>query len=313
MGIITWPVLIALFVCLLSFYGIYHLNWEFTVGTSRRRLSREYHCQPITKNASHRFMLGLDSFWLTIKRFKSHTLLEWRQAQFIGLKTNTIQLWFLQKRIVITAEPDNIKTLLSLNFNSWGLGEDRKKGFAPLLGEGIFTTDGAAWQHSRDLLRPNFTRSQISDLPMFEKHVSNLIQVIPRDGSTIDLQSLFFRSTIDIAIEFLFGESNNCLAPSAENDRYTKFGKAFNYCQGTVEDGEWNFTLWGLLPNRRFKRECKIVHGEYFIRSEFCKRCRVLAHINSLQNLLTLLSRKLYSPTTLKNCLQNLGTSFSTS
>lgn len=73
---------------------------------------------------------------------------------------------------------------------------------------------------------------------MFEKHIGQLIQVIPRDGSTVDLQDLFFRSTLDIATEFLFGESNNSLALSAESDRYTKFGKAFNYFQNGAE-GEW--------------------------------------------------------------------------
>lgn len=88
-------------------------------------------------------------------------------------------------------------------------------GTVRVLGEGIFTTDGASWQHSRDLLRPNFVRSQIGDLPMFETHVKKLTAAIPRDGSTVDLQGLFYRLSLDIATEFLFGESSNSLAPDA--------------------------------------------------------------------------------------------------
>jgi cytochrome P450 len=99
-------------------------------------------------------------------------------------------------KAIATIEPENIKTMLSLKFKDFGLGEE-KTAFVPLLGYGIFTTDGGAWQHSREMLRPNFTRSQVGDLETFERHVSRLIQTIPRDGSTIDLSELFFRLTLD--------------------------------------------------------------------------------------------------------------------
>lgn len=36
-------------------------------------------------------------------------------------------------------------------------------------------------------------RSQVGDIATFEKHVSNLIEAVPRDGSTVDLSELFFR------------------------------------------------------------------------------------------------------------------------
>lgn len=71
----------------------------------------------------------------------------------------------------------------------------------PLLGESIFTTDGVAWQHSREMLRPCFSRSQlVDDLEMFERHVQHLIQAIPRDRSSADLQELFFRFTLDLGM-----------------------------------------------------------------------------------------------------------------
>ena len=64
---------------------------------------------------------------------------------------------------------------------------------------GIFTTDGAAWHHSREMLRPNFVRSQVGDLATFERHVSHLIQSIPKDNSTVDLSEKFFRREYDQA------------------------------------------------------------------------------------------------------------------
>ena len=57
------------------------------------------------------------------------------------------------------------------------------------------------------MLRPSFAREQIADLATFERHIEQLYQLIPEDGSTVDLQDLFFRFTMDSATEFLFGQS----------------------------------------------------------------------------------------------------------
>lgn len=63
------------------------------------------------------------------------------------------------------------------------------------------------------MLRPNFAREQISDLEMEERHVQNLLAALPvqKDGwtATTDIQSLFFRLTMDASTELLFGESVN--------------------------------------------------------------------------------------------------------
>ena len=133
----------------------------------------------------------------------------------------------------------------------------------PLLGEGIFTTDGAAWQHSRDMLRPNFVRTQIGDIDMFEKHVQNVIRAIPRDGSVINLHDLFFNMSLDIATEFLFGESTGILRDEKVDARTERFVKALTYAQEAMDgsDGEWSI-LGMFLPNWRLKSWHKIVHGK---------------------------------------------------
>ena len=78
----------------------------------------------------------------------------------------------------------------------------------PLLGNGIFTQDGTAWEHSRTMMRPQFARDQVSDLNLEEQHVQNLMCAIVPNASgwtdTLDLQVLFFRLTLDSATEFLF-------------------------------------------------------------------------------------------------------------
>jgi cytochrome P450 len=92
----------------------------------------------------------------------------------------------------MTIEPKNVQAILATKFKDFDLGHYRNKALRPLLGQGIFASDGEVWEHSRALVRPNFVRNQISDIDIYEKHVSKLIEHIPQDGSTVDLQELFF-------------------------------------------------------------------------------------------------------------------------
>lgn len=66
--------------------------------------------------------------------------------------------------------------------------------FKPLMGHGIFTSDGAKWEEARALVRPNFVRNQVADLEAFEQHFQNMLTLIPRDGKTpVELKPLFQR------------------------------------------------------------------------------------------------------------------------
>src|SRR5271163_4346128 len=92
---------------------------------------------------------------------------------------------------------------LSLDF---GFGV-RRGVFYPLLGDGIFTQEGAAWKHSRELLRKQFVRTQYQNLDHFREHVDNLISRLPAKEGVIDLQPLFFNLTLDTTTALLFGLS----------------------------------------------------------------------------------------------------------
>ncbi|RVX73616.1 hypothetical protein B0A52_02506 [Exophiala mesophila] len=63
------------------------------------------------------------------------------------------------------------------------------------------------------MLRPQFARSQISDLDLEEKHVGHMLKQLTIDASgwteSVDLGPIFFRLTMDSATEFLFGQSTN--------------------------------------------------------------------------------------------------------
>ena len=160
----------------------------------------------------------------------------------------------------MTIAPANIKALLSTQFNDFGLG-GRLPAFAPLLTGGIFVSDGPAWQHSRALVRPAFTRAEIADLGRFDRHVQRLVAQIPVDGeTTVDLMPLFYRLTLDQATEFLLGESVESLVAGPESEQ-RRFGVAFDYVQGRL--GGWNTAGWGarVWPNRKCEEAVRCVHG----------------------------------------------------
>ena len=244
------------------FYILYCIYWEVTVGAGRRKIIREKGCQPIKSLPDWDPIWGFGTFRETMKALKEHRLLELGYKRWKAIGANSFKINTLGTPLIITLEPENIKTVLALDFKNFTLGKPRKTAFLPFLGSGIFTTDGTAWQHSRDMLRPNFVRSQVGDLDTFDEHTENMIKNIPHDGSTVDLQDLFFRLTMDSATQFLFGESTGSLVPGAAVTRGKAFADAFNSGQeriGTRARLGRLATLFG--NNKSFKEDCKVVHG----------------------------------------------------
>ena len=130
-----------------------------------------------------------------------------------------------------------------------------------------FSTDGAEWQHARNLLRPQFARELVSDLDLEEEHIKNLMRVLPinKDGWTdvTDIQPLFFRLTIDSAAEFLFGESVD--AQLANLPDYTSsrpsnvvndkdFALSFDQSQAAIALALRMGELWWLAFDKEFRR-----------------------------------------------------------
>ena len=254
------PSLLQTITGLVVVYALYYVRWQFTVGASRRRLIKQHGCKPITKHPELYSGFGIRHLQKTLEAVKAHKLLELRNDHFLRYG-NTLLAKNLFQDDIITIEPENIKTILSTNFKDWGISERRRAAFSPLLGHGIFSVNGAAWQHSRDMLRPNFVRSQVGDLGTLEVHVNHLLNTIPRDGSTVDLSGLFFRLTMDSATEFLFGESTNSLSPNTPNESGDGFAKAFNDAQDVCGNRARFGRLAMLKSAWRNKKDIAYVHS----------------------------------------------------
>ncbi|PHH83484.1 hypothetical protein CDD82_443 [Ophiocordyceps australis] len=181
-----------------------------------------------------------------------------------GSHMGTVQLkTFPFRTTLFTTDPQNIQAILALKFKDFELGPNRTDNFKPLLGHGIFASNGKTWEHSRAMLRPSFTRSQITDLDLEERHVQSLFSVLnPRIGPDgwsefVDLQPLFFNLTLDSATEFLFGES----VDSQLSDQDNGFATAFDAAQTTLSVGaKMGGNLFWLVHTPKFRRNVKLVH-----------------------------------------------------
>lgn len=242
-----------------------YVYWQLTTGAARRKIIREKGCKPVKRIPAKDLFFGIDILYELAREIKRHNALQWQCDVINRLGCSTASMRILHNQTVITIEPKVVQTILSLDFNSFGLGSIRDS-LKPFLGEGIFSTDGAAWQHSRNLLRPCFVRSQVGDVELLERHLQHLLLKIPRDGSMVDLQPLFFKLTLDSSTHFLFGESTGCLDPNSENERSLEFANAFDRCQSLSDKNIFLLMLYDVLPEflkqgSQFNKDVKLIHN----------------------------------------------------
>jgi len=238
--------------------AIYFIISWVVDAIGRYRFATSHGCKPPFKIPQPERIIGWHVFKRQLENAKrGHVLFSnmERHREF----GNSFQVAIFGQRFLSTIEPENVKAVLATNFKDFELG-GRIKSFGPLLGAGIFTTDGAHWEHSRALVRPSFTRSQVADLGAFEIHIQRVIDKIPRDGSTVDLQKLFYLLTFDSATEFLFGESANILT-SPDGSEQQLFATAFDYAQSQLRTRSRLGPFMFLYRNKEFDRACKRVHN----------------------------------------------------
>lgn len=172
---------------------------------------------------------------------------------------NTYSNTIVGLNIVTTIDPANIQTILAQKFNDYDLG-GRIYAWGPLVGKGVFTSDGPEWAHRRAMIRPNFTKQQVASLDMFERHFGHLLALLPQDGSTIDLQKLFFSMTLDSATEFLFGRSVGAQG-AGHGTEADRFQRAFDFAQHRMPDRNRLGAMNIFIPSAKFKAACKVVHA----------------------------------------------------
>ena len=78
----------------------------------------------------------------------------------------------------------------------------------PLLGHGIFNTDGDPWKFHRSMSRPFFVRVRVQHFQIFDQHASDAVSQIRdrlKEGIPIDIQVRPPSCVCDIGQELTMG------------------------------------------------------------------------------------------------------------
>lgn len=142
-------------------------------------------------------------------------------------------------RIIITADDAIIQAVLATQFEDFGKGPTFQSQFRNFLGESIFTTDGRPWRDSRQMIRRLFTKQRVEDLDLFEKHIDTLIDLIDGQIYGSNLTQLFYCYTLDVATEFLFGQTVGSM-----NEPHSEFSRAL----AEVQRAQAKFARSGYPP-----------------------------------------------------------------
>ncbi|CAL5866688.1 uncharacterized protein PFLUO_LOCUS898 [Penicillium psychrofluorescens] len=247
--------LYAAFLIINYFVQLYH----------HRRNAKALHCKPATPGDTS--LLGIPAFLRLTKAVREKRWIEYVSSQY-SVYGYTFRLCFLSRTMLSTIEPENVKAILATQFQDFSLGT-RHEQFYPFLGDGIFTLDGPGWTHARGLLRPQFTRDQVADLALLDDHITNLIDLIPKDRSSFDIQRLFFLLTLDSATHFLFGEPVGCMSPPGQTtsvlEKYSVgnaagFAEAFNTAQDWLSARTRAQGLYWVVNPKEFRDATRKVH-----------------------------------------------------
>jgi cytochrome P450 len=204
---------------------------------------------------------------------KNQNLAFWRDMFSHGTTPSyTLEGRIGGRRIVFTADHENIKAILATQFADYGKGEPFHHEWKGFLGDSIFTTDGAQWHESRQLIRPQFIKDRVSDLHVFESHVQTLFRAIANggalngehqpvdmeagNGKPLDISDLFFRFTLDAATDFLLGHD----VKSLSNPRQ-EFADAFADVQHIQAIIARAGSLNGLVPRGAFNKGMKVINN----------------------------------------------------
>ncbi len=152
---------------------------------TRTLLVWRYGCEePVT--------LKLDLLAINQKATLEHKLLE-TITRLFNQHGKTFKAYRSGRRFIRTCDPEVTKAILSTHFENFGMQPLRYEGGKGFFGNGLAVTDGIQWKSSRALIRPTFDIAHIANMDRLSSHVSRFIDLLPRDGATIDLFPFFKR------------------------------------------------------------------------------------------------------------------------
>ncbi|KAJ3098271.1 hypothetical protein HDU97_004157 [Phlyctochytrium planicorne] len=154
---------------------------------------------------------------------------------------------FQSTPILMTVDPLVVEHVLKTNFNNYIKGPDYEK-LMPLLGHGIFNTDGESWKVQRKVSSNIFTgrnfRDVVSKAMAEELHILvNILIEKAKSGETVDMYSYLHNFTMDTFGKIGFGVELNTL-----KGEEVAFPRSFDAANGIItlrfSNPIWKITEW---------------------------------------------------------------------
>ena len=200
MQFVSWP---ALF-CAVSALVVYKF---FSVVLRRRRNAQKAAargCQPAPLPRDRRWF-GLKALIDSVRATKDEWGPIWMHQTLndVGKDVHTIHAPVFDYELIITRDAENAKAIFATQSQDFDIGLHREKTFNSLIGPGVMTRRGEQWKHSRALVRGQFVRENLADLPMLQRHAGNFIKrlKVGNDGWTeeVDLGPRCQEFTLDVS------------------------------------------------------------------------------------------------------------------
>ncbi|WVZ16403.1 hypothetical protein V8G54_009385 [Vigna mungo] len=127
--------------------------------------------------------------------------------------------------VCMETEVQNLRLLLSVEglYNYHNLKD--------LLGDGIFTVDGEKWREQRKISSHEFSTKMLRDfsVSVFRKNAAKLADIVSESAtsnSSLEIQDLFMRSTLDSIFQVAFGTELDSMCGSSQEGKI--FADAFD-------------------------------------------------------------------------------------
>lgn len=132
-------------ICLLAGYATYYIITSFLESRRHARNAAHWGCRPAPRRP-HSLPFGLDLVQQVMKADRELRVPDLFVEVYNKLGGHhTWAQQYLGAETFVTVDPKNIQALLATKFNDFSTGETRRANFFPMLGNGIFTSDGKVW------------------------------------------------------------------------------------------------------------------------------------------------------------------------
>ena len=179
---VIWTSLTLIFAFLLS-------KWQKSIQV--RTSKKQHGCKLPTQYAHKDRVMGSDLTHLRMEAMKEGRFFKLYASQFEQYGRTWEENW-RGKPLINTTEPANVKQVAALSVNDYGKDPERAKAQSPFFGPSIFS-DGHIWKEARVLVKPIFARAEVSDMDHLASFVDRFMDLLPNDGSMVDVQPLLHR------------------------------------------------------------------------------------------------------------------------